>query len=155
MAYSRDDLLFLGRMNVRYHESMELHYERFINWTSFTSVLLSSAAFVSFSSLLPESLQSSKEAIFSVVALVVTTLNAAVLALGMFNKFTTHSELKKQWIIFLAHLDRADESHLGDIEQELHDLNAREPAASPKLLHKAHEKTKAALGWVNPSCAHQ
>lgn len=94
MAYARTDLLFLGRMNVRYHENRELHYERFINWTAFASVLLSSAAFVAVGGLLPESAHTYKEPLLMGVTLLVTALNGAVLAFGMFNKFTTHADLK-------------------------------------------------------------
>ena len=53
MNYTRDDLLFLGRMNVHYHESMELVYGRFLNWTSFASLLLSSAAFAAVGAVSP------------------------------------------------------------------------------------------------------
>lgn len=147
MAYDRDGFLFLGRMNVRYHENRELHYERFINWTAFASVLLSSAAFFSLGPLLPDAWQSAKDAIVVVVTIAVTALNGAILAFGMFNKFTVHADLKRQWIAFLARLERTDDPHLGEVEQMFHDLNSREPAADDKLLKEMHKQTQEALGW--------
>lgn len=147
MAYDRNDLLFLGRMNIRYHENRELHYERFINWTAFASVLFSSAAFVSVSPLFPESWQSFREIFTALIALAVTALNGVVLALGMFNKFTTHADLKRQWMGFLARLERTDDAHWEEIERAFHDLNAREPAADQQLLNAMHQQTKDALGW--------
>ncbi|MCP5197023.1 MAG: hypothetical protein H6974_09590 [Gammaproteobacteria bacterium] len=147
MAYDRNGFLFLGRMNVRYHENRELHYERFINWTALASVLLSSAAFVALGPLLPDAWQPGKEAITAIATLLVTTLNGAMLAFGMFNKFTLHADLKRQWMAFLARLERTDDSHLGEIEQAFHEMNSREPAADDKLLKEIHKKTQEALDW--------
>ena len=148
MPYTRNDLLFLGRMNIRYHENRERYYELFINWTAFASVLLSSAAILSLMPLLPPQWQFLKDAILPIAASIVAGLNAAVLAMGMFNKFTVHSDLKKQWIAFLSRLDRAEvESDMKEFEQALHDLCAREPAADQKLLKLAEAQTKEALGW--------
>jgi len=147
MAYDRNGFLFLGRMNVRYHENRELHYERFINWTALASVLLSSAAFASLGPLLPEAWRPGKEIIITVVTLLVTTLNGAILAFGMFNKYTQHADLKRQWMLFLARLERTDDAHLGEIEQAFHEMNSREPVADDKLLKEIQKQTQEALGW--------
>lgn len=147
MAYDRNDFFFLGRMNVRYHENRELHYERFINWTALASVLLSSAAFVALGPLLPEDWQFARDPITAVATLLVTALNGAILAFGMFNKFTLHADLKRQWMAFLARLERTDDAHLNEVEQAFHEMNAREPAADDKLLKKIQKQTQEALGW--------
>ena len=56
-------------------------------------------AFVSVSPLFPRAGNRSK--IFTaLIALAVTALNGVVLAFGMFNKFTTHADLKRQWMGF-------------------------------------------------------
>jgi len=147
MIYARTDLIFLGRMNIRYHENRELHYERFINWTAFASVLLSSAAFVAVGNILPESFHAYKDQLLIGITLLVTALNGAVLAFGMFNKFTVHADLKKQWIGFLARVDRADDTQMGEVEQAFHEMNTREPVADPKLLQAIQKQTQDALGW--------
>lgn len=144
MRYTRSDLYFLGRANICYHEGKELYYERFLNWTSFASLMLSSAAFVSITPLLP---QAGQGYITGGLAVLVTFLNAGVLALGMLTKYTTHADLKKEWMRFVARLDRTDDEHLPDMEQSLHDLNAREPAGTDTDFAKAEDKTRIALGW--------
>lgn len=149
--YSRDDLLFLGRMNVRYHESMELLYGRFLNWTSFASLLLSSAAFAAVGSMMPDDWKPYRDTIIALLALAVTALNAAVLAFGMYGKFVAHADLKKQWIEFLGALAIAAEDQLPEIEHQFTALNSREPAPNRRLLDRAHDKTREALGWVQPS----
>lgn len=149
--YSRDNLLFLGRMNVRYHESMELLYGRFLNWTAFASLLLSSAAFAAVGSMMPETWKPYRDTLIALLALGVTALNAAVLAFGMYGKFIAHTDLKKDWIAFLGALEIATDDQLSDIERQFNTLNAREPAPNRRLLDRAHDKTREALGWVQPS----
>ncbi len=149
MAYDRNDLLFLARANITYHEQRELLFERFISWTAFLSVLLSSAAFGTMGGALPEALLPHAGSWFSIMTLLVTALNAAVLAFGMFNKFVIHADLKKEWMRFLARLERTDDEHLTEMVNALHDLNAREPAATNAAFKKAQDETKAALGWVS------
>lgn len=144
MRYNLDDLYFLGRANVCHHESKELFYERLLNWTAFASLLLSSAAFVSLTPLLPSEWQAWLSAGF---ALVVTCLNGAVLAMGMLHKYTAHADLKKEWMRFVAHLEGVDESGLPEVVQRFHELNAREPAGEDADFGKAEQKTKIALGW--------
>jgi hypothetical protein len=149
--YTRDDLFFLGRMNIRYHESMELMYGRFLNWTSFASLLLSSAAFAAVGAMLPETWKPYRDAIIALLALAVTALNAAVLAFGMYGKFISHTDLKKQWIEFLSALEAAADDQIPEVERQFDALNAREPAPNERILHRAHDKTREALGWVQPS----
>lgn len=144
MHYSRDNLYFLGRTNICYHEGRELHYERFLNWTSFASVVLSSAAFVSFTPLLPADLQPFVSALF---ALAVTGLNGVVLAMGMLSKYTMHGDLKKEWMRFVARLESMDDQRLPEMVQAFHDLNAREPAGNDADFAKAEAATRTALGY--------
>ncbi|MBK7982111.1 MAG: hypothetical protein IPK09_00590 [Candidatus Competibacteraceae bacterium] len=151
MNYTRDNLLFLGRMNVHYHESMELVYGRFLNWTSFASLLLSSAAFAAVGSMMPETWKPYRDTLIALLALGVTALNAAVLAFGMYGKFITHTDLKKDWIAFLGALEIATDDRLPEIERQFNTLNAREPAPNRRLLDRAHDKTREALGWVQPT----
>lgn len=149
--YTRDDLFFLGRMNIRYHESMELMYGRFLNWTSFASLLLSSAAFAAVGAMLPEAWKPYRDTIIALLALAVTALNAAVLAFGMYGKFMSHTDFKKQWIEFLSALEAATDAQMPEMERQLNALNAREPAPNRFWLDRAHNKTRQALGWVQPS----
>lgn len=150
-THNRNELLFLGRMNVRYHESMELFYGRFLNWTVFASLLLSSAAFAAVGSMLPDPWRPYRDAIIAALALGVTALNAAVLAFGMYGKFIVHVDLRKQWITFLLRLEETDDAQLQAIDKLFNELNAQEPAPNRYLLNRAHAKTQEALGWVQPS----
>ncbi len=144
MHYDRDGLYFLGRTNIRYHEGQELRYERFLNWTSFSSLLLSSAAFVSLTPLLPAAWQPFLSASF---ALIVTTLNGAVLALGMLSKYTLHGDLKKEWMRFIARLENMEDARLPEMVQAFHDLNTREPAGNDADFAKAEAATRTAMGY--------
>lgn len=148
---TRNNFLYLGRANAWYHENREQFYERFINWTAFASLLLSSAAFMALGPLLPESWQSAKEVIIALITLGVTALNGAMLAFGMFNKYTVHADLKKEWIRFLALLQATEDARLQDVAQRFEDINAREPAQDRKIWDLAQDKTREALGWVQPT----
>ena len=150
-THNRNDLLFLGRMNVRYHESMELFYGRFLNWAVFASLLLSSTAFAAASSMLPDPWRPYRDAIIAALALGMTLLNAAVVAFGMYGKFIVHVDLKKRWITFLWRLEQTDDAQLHAIDTLFNELNAQEPAPNRYLLNRAHAKTQEALGWAQPS----
>lgn len=138
---TRHDLQFQARMNIRYHESLEHRYGNWLNWTSFISLILSSAAFLALLDTLPYTAW-----IVGSIALLAALLNGAVLAFGMLGKFSLHADLKRQWILLLSRLQTAPDDQLAAIESELHALNAREPAAEPKLLDQTYEKTCTALG---------
>jgi len=149
--YSRNDFLFLGRMNIWYHENRERFYDRFINWTAFSSLLLSSAAFIALGPLFPEGWASAKEWVIALATLGVTALNGAILAFGMYSKFVTHVDLKRQWIAFLSLAQQTDDAGLDTVSRAFEELNAREPAPNTKVLDQAHDKTRQALGWVQPA----
>ena len=138
---TRHDLQFQARMNIRYHEALERRYGAWLNWTSFVSFILSSAALLTLLDTLPY-----KGWIVGGIALLAALLNGAVLSFGMLGKFSLHADLKRQWILLLSRLQVAPEDQLADIETELHALNAREPAAEPKLLDRTYEETCTALG---------
>lgn len=145
-ALTRHDLFFQGRMNIRYHESLEQFYGQWLNWTTFISLLLSSAAFATLGSVLPTEWQTLKTAFVAALALAVTGLNGAVLAFGMRNQFITHVDLKRQWIDFLGRLQSADDAQLAEMERAFHALNAREPAPQRRRLHRAYDQTCESLG---------
>lgn len=144
-ALTRHELLFQGRMNVRYHESLEHFYNQFLSWSAFASLLLSSAAFAALGSLLPADWQPHQTWVVAVLALVVAILNGAILAFGIFNRLMTHADLKKQWIMFLGKLSAADDEHLAEVEQAFHALNAQEPAPNQRLLNRAYEEACTSL----------
>ncbi|MBK7542461.1 MAG: hypothetical protein IPI57_12215 [Candidatus Competibacteraceae bacterium] len=48
-------------------------------------------------------------------------------------------------------LEIATDDRLPEIERQFNTLNAREPAPNRRLLDRAHDKTREALGWVQPS----
>lgn len=144
MHYDRDRFYFLGRTNIRYHEAKELHYERFLKWNSFFSLLLSSAVFVSLTPLLSSDWQ---PWVTAALALMVTCLNGVVLAMGMLSKYTLHSDLKKEWMRFISRLEDMDDSRLLEMARAFHDLNIREPAGNDADFAKAETATKAALGY--------
>lgn len=145
-ALTRHELLFQGRMNIRYHESLERFYGQFLNWTAFVSLLLSSAAFATLGSLFPADWQPAQTWLVAGLALSVAGLNGALLAFGMLNRLMTHAELKKQWILFLGRLPATDDAHLAEAEQAFHALNAQEPAPDQRRLDRAYEETCASLG---------
>ncbi len=145
-ALTRHELLFQGRMNIRYHEDLERFYSQFLNWTAFVSLLLSSAAFAALGSLFPADWQPVSTLVVAVLAMSVAGLNGALLAFGMLNRLMTHAELKKQWIGFLGRLSATDDDHLADIEQAFHALNAQEPAPDQRRLDRAYEATCVSLG---------
>ncbi|MFZ1493421.1 MAG: hypothetical protein WAU60_08435 [Candidatus Competibacter denitrificans] len=151
MSYSHNDFLYLGRANVWYNENRERLYERFINWTAFISLMFSSAAFVAMGPLFPDAWQPAKDAVLAIIALVVTGLNGAMLAFGMFGKYILHANLKREWIQFLALLQVTKADNLDAIAQRFEEINGREPAVDPKIWDQAQDKTREALGWVQPS----
>lgn len=144
-ALTRHELLFQGRMNIRYHEQQERFYVQFLNWTSFASLLLSSAAFAALGPSLPAPWQPYKDGLIAVLALGVAGLNGAVLAFGMRTRYITHVDLKKQWIDFLSRLQSTDDAALITVEQAFHALNAREPAPNLRALDRAYKDTCASL----------
>ncbi len=145
-ALTRDELLVQGRMNIRYHESLERFYGQFLNWTAFVSVLLSSAAVAALGSLLPADWQPFQTLVVAALAVTVAGMNGALLAFGMLSRLMAHAELKKQWIEFLGRLQSTDDARLGEAEQAFHALNAREPAPAPRRLDRAYEATCVSLG---------
>ncbi|MCP5159578.1 MAG: hypothetical protein H6974_04995 [Gammaproteobacteria bacterium] len=137
---TRHELQFQARMNIRYHENLERRYGNWLNWTSFVSFILSSAAFIALLETIPY-----KSWIVAGIALIAALLNGAVLAFGMLGKFSLHADLKRQWILLLSRLQTTPDDRLVDIETELHALNAREPAAERRWLNQAYEETCTAL----------
>ncbi|HCB13652.1 MAG TPA: hypothetical protein DEP36_08830 [Gammaproteobacteria bacterium] len=138
---TRHDLQFQARMNIRYHEALEHRYGNWLNWTSFVSFILSSAALLTLLDTLPY-----KGWIVGSIALLAALLNGAVLSFGMLGKFSLHADLKRQWILLLSRLQTTSDDCLAEVEADLHALNAREPAAEPKLLDQAYEETCTAFG---------
>lgn len=147
--HPQHDLLFLARMNIRYHEVLERRYESLLNWTAFVSLLLSSAAFIALADALPSFVLPYKNLMVSCVALLAAILNGAVLSFGILGKFATHADLRRQWIAQLSNVASAEDQQLPNLERDYHALNAREPAPDRKLLEQAYEETCRALG-VNP-----
>lgn len=147
--HTQHDLRFLARMNIRYHEVLERRYESWLNWTSFVSLLLSSAAFIALADALPNSFLPYKNLLVSFIALLVAILNGAVLSFGMLGKFATHADLRRQWISQLSKVESAEDRQLPELERDYHALNAREPAPDRRLLDRAYDETCGALG-LNP-----
>jgi len=144
-ALTQHELMFQARMNIRYHEALERRYQSWINWTSFASVTMASAAFAAMADVLPADLAPYKNGLAAGVTLLVTLLNGGVLAFGMLDKLGVHADLKRQWMSYLGRVNAARES-MADLEREFHALNAREPAPKPRLLGQAYHDTCAALG---------
>lgn len=138
---TRHDLQFQARMNIRYHEALEHRYGNWLNWASFVSFVLSSAAFLALLDTIPY-----KNWIVGSIALVAALLNGAVLSFGMLGKFSLHADLKRQWILCLGRLQTADDAQLKAVEDECSALHAREPSADPKQLQRAYREACTALG---------
>lgn len=142
---TRHDQLFRGRMNIRYHEALERRYGNWINWTSFVSLLLSSAAFVALVDAFPPDWKIYKDLIVGAIALSAAIMNGVLLSFGMLGKFSIHADLKREWIHFLGRLDAATDEQLPEIDREFHAICAREPAVEPKLLDRAFNDACIAL----------
>lgn len=146
MTDVRHTLRFSARMNISYHEGLERFYGQWLGWSSFVSLILSSAAFAALSNLVPQSLQPFREWLLAALALTVTALNGGVLAFGMRGKFITHAELKRKWIDFLGRVETAEETELPALERKFHELNAQEPASYPRRLNRAYADACTMLG---------
>lgn len=132
---------FTARMNIIYHENMEAYYSGFINWTAFISVILSSAAFAAIGSILPAYVP------IALLAFAVVILNGAVLAFGMLQSMTVHTDLKKKWIDFLGFVQ--SEAEAVKISEKFYLLNSSEPAQNEKKLKAAYGKATKSMGAVS------
>ena len=148
LTQRQHELVFQARMNISYHESLERFYGQWLNWTSFTSLIFSSAAFAALGNLLPITWQPFREMIVGSLAFVIACLNGSVLAFGMRTKMSTHADLKKKWMLFLsrAQLDAGDGDPINKLEREFHELNAQEPAPNRRRLEHAYQEACKSLG---------
>lgn len=97
MAYARTDLLFLGRMNVRYHENRGLpHYSGLLTGRPLRRCCCRARLSWRWGAFCLERHTYKEPLLMGVTYRLGTALNGAVLAFGMFNKFTTHADLKKR-----------------------------------------------------------
>lgn len=148
---TQHELVFHGRMNINYHEGLERFYGQWLNWTTFMSLIFSSAAFAALGNFLPSPWQPYRESIVAVLAFIIACLNGAVLAFGMRTKFSTHAELKKKWIAFLGQVQAdLDSAALAAVERQFHELNAQEPAANRRRLRRAADEACENLGLEPP-----
>ena len=136
---------FTARMNIIYHENMEAYYSGFINWTAFISVILSSAAFAAIGNILPAYVP--KDILIALLAFAVVILNGAVLAFGMLQSMTVHTDLKKKWIDFLGFVQ--SEAEAVKISEKFYLLNSSEPAQNEKKLKAAYGKATKSMGAVS------
>ena len=139
-------LIFCAQMNVCYHEKLELRYGSLINWTSFLSVIFSSAAFFTIGDLLSPAWS---KLLIAGVAFAITALNGALLAFNVLGKLMLHTDLKKRWINLLADsqaLPEDDDMALRRLLDRFYQLNAEEPAAKDQLLRWAADTTCEKMG---------
>lgn len=151
---TQHDFLFQGRMNVNYHEELEIFYSRFLNWSAFSSVVFSSAAFAVFSDKTLALFSIPNDVIAAVLAFTVAVLNGSILAFGMMQKMILHGELKKKWIDFmsLAHnVNEVEDAGMTKVADAFFRLNAEEPSPNNKRLDRAYDKTLINFGLDAPS----
>jgi hypothetical protein len=135
----KHEIIFQAKMNIYYHESKENFYSKFLENTTFITLILSSATISSFI------------ADFNVLGFIfgitITILNAAVLSYGMLQKLMLHREFKRDWgdIINLSESKKSIDD-LIIIDKKIVNLNTREPSPNTKLVKKSYEQTKIAMG---------
>jgi len=139
---SKYDMEVTARMNILYHENIEVLYTKIINWTSFVSVIFSSTAFAAVGDIFP---QYSKNLIISGLMFIITSLNGAVLAFGMVNKIQIHTDLKKKWIEFIGNIEKL-ETQPEELKKRFFNLNASEPAPNKKQLLIAYNEALECMG---------
>lgn len=145
------ELLYLGRMNIFYHERCERRFGLWLNWTSMASLILASASFAALSD--SSWLAGLKYYIIAAASLTVTVLNSAVLAFGMVEKNKLHSDLKRQWSEFYGKLfviDENDQYEISRLHKEMAKINSSEPAPLRSLLKKAQIDATRSMGLEPP-----
>lgn len=150
------ELKFTARMNIFYHERLESYYNKFINFTSFFSVVLSSMAFAALTELIPATIIS-KEVLIAIIAFLIALLNGAVLAFGMQAQAIIYSDLKKKWHNILTDINlmsAQEKFDLDIIEKKMSDMHASEPPPNKRIVDMAFKKATIALGLEDSSTNH-
>lgn len=145
------EYVFIARMNIAYHERAERRYSLWLNYTAMMSLLLASASFIAVSQL--SFLKGHGPLIVTITSLLVTVMNAAVLAFGMQNRAKRHWDLKRKWTIFhgmVVQSDKEDTAALKVLAAELVDINSSEPPPNESMLNKAYKSTCTAMGLKHP-----
>ncbi len=136
-------LIFTARMNVIYHERRESFYSKCLNWSSFVSVIFSSAAFVAIGDLFPDVIK--KEILVAIFASTVACLNGAILAFGVTDKVKLHSNYKMKWMEMLKECQHIKEDEKESVQimiDKIMDLSASEPPPNQNELVKSYKLTK-------------
>lgn len=139
-------------MNTIYHESRELWYSRVLNWTTFISIVFSSAAIAALGDFLPAQWQSLNGIIAASCAALIAVLNAAILSFGVIEKAKLHTILRIRWIQALGKAQRispeASPEDVKKVVDEFVALATEEPPPIPSILESSFVKTRTAMGLL-------
>lgn len=136
-------------MNVSYHERRERHFVRWIRWTAFFSILLSSASVASLSNLLPSGTADSSKSVALALGLIVGIWNAAALAFDLYGQLSVHAKFKGKWTALLVEsglMEESDRTRFATLVREAAQLIADEPPQVEHVLKRAAKATDTAYG---------
>ena len=149
------NLEFRGRMSLFYHEKRERFYNAVLDWTAFSSIIFSGAAFLFINNQNLFGLEIGAW-VLGISALIVSTLNGASLAFGMIQKSNQHAIFRNKWIRFLGKVNaqkmslEPDYKIINRLEKQFFDITEEEPSTSPKDVDWAYNQAIEAMGLKAP-----
>lgn len=164
LIQKKHEYIFISRMNIAYHGREERMFISMTNFSTFFSIVLSSATIASFGNILPPAFSTYSKYLGFIFASTVTVLNALMLAFRIQTRANEHKDFRRKWYGILKEVDLVKiaedgkninecQTKLNNIFSEMSQVSAVEPPENKKrLLHAALETCKTlGLEYNNPS----